>query len=419
MVNSRRRARDLGDDLEGQSITVLVNQFPELSETFVTDQARGLKARGCGVKILRRRPGPAIEKLQALEAEFEPISWQPVQSRWRRWLRNGKALIRMRPDQAWTLLADDLRGDLIPLVAALQVSGPCDVYHAHFGPQGELMARLRLLGLLNPPLVVSFHGYDLTRVAAGSTPNYRYLKAGADRIVVTTQFMQSKAESLGFATSQIRRLPVGVALEDFAFKPRHWSPGQTLYLLTVARLVPQKAVDRAITAVAALVKRGIQVRYRIIGDGPCRQDLLGLSRELGVEHCVEFLGGVPRDIVQQQLDENHLFLFPCTVSDLGDEEGQGIVLLEAQACGLPILTTQHGGIPETVADGLSARVVRDDQDAITAGLAALLEDHQKWPEMGAYGRAHVARHFTVTQHLDGLQSIYAELIDTPRSRDEH
>lgn len=398
---------------------MLVNQFPELSETFVADQVRGLRERGYTVTILRRRPGPEVRKLQALEDEFRPISWQPVQARWRRWLRNGKVLIGMPPLQARTMLADDLRGDLVPLAAALRRGEvDCDLYHAHFGPQGELLARLRLLGILRKPLVVSFHGYDLTRVAAGSMPNYRYLEYGADRVVVTTRFMQRKAESLGYRRSQIRRVPVGVAVEDFAFRPRSWSLGQTLNVLTVARLVPQKALDRAIIAVASMVDKGVQVRYRIIGDGPCRQDLLSLSRKLGVEHCIEFLGGVPREVVKQALASSDLFLFPCTVSNLGDEEGQGIVLLEAQACGLPILTTRHGGIPETVADGLSARVVCDDQQAINQGLAALLEDGAKWPEMGAYGRAHVARHFSVTLHLDGLQSIYTELLNSPGDADE-
>lgn len=399
-----------GDDLGKQAITVVVNQFPELSETFVVDQVRGLKARGFRVTVLRRRPGAAVDQLQALESEFSPTSWQPVQPRWRRWVRNAMALMRMRPKQAWQLLADDLRGELVPLMAAIQLGGHTDVYHAHFGPQGELLARLRLLGLLKQPLVVSLHGYDLTRVAAGCMPNYRYLKGGADRVIVTTGFMQSKAESLGLGASQVQRLPLGIELEDFVFQTRHWMSGQPLHLLTVARLVPQKALDRAILAVASLVQQGIEVRYRIIGDGPCRQNLLNLCREQGVEHCVEFLGGVPREVVKQQLADNHLFLFPCTVSDLGDEEGQGIVLLEAQACGLPILTTQHGGIPETVASGLSAFVVRDDQDAVNKGLVALLDAHAKWPEMAAHGRAHVARNFTVNQHLDGLQLIYAGLV---------
>ena len=338
-------------------------------------------------------------------------------SRWRRWLRNFLALGRLPSEHARALLRDDLRGDLVPLAAALNKrAGEHDVYHAHFGPQGELLARLRQLGMLPKPLVVSFHGYDLTRVAAGRMPDYRYLRAAADRIVVTTRFMQSKAEALGYKPEQIRRIPVGVALDDFAYRARAWSPQQRLKILTVARLVPQKAIDRALIAVTSLVDRGLSVQYQVIGDGPCRERLQSMARELGIERCVAFMGGLPRSAVRQAMADSHVFLFPCTVSELGDEEGQGIVLLEAQACGLPILTTRHGGIPETVAPGKSALVVEDCQEAVNQGLAELVNACQGWPEMGAYGREHVARHFTLSQHLDALQSLYNEFAYAAQGR---
>ncbi len=367
--------------------------------------------------VLCRRGSFDSDKLASLAAEFSALSWQPPMARWRRWLRNAVVLGRTPAEQLRALVNDDLRGDLVPLAAALRSrAGGHDIYHAHFGPQGELLARLRLLGILSKPLIVSFHGYDLTRVVAACMPDYRYLRAGADRIVVTTRFMQGKAEALGYRPEQIRRIPVGVSLEDFEFRARVWSPQQCLKILTVARLVPQKAVDRAIKAVAALVAQGLSVQYQVIGEGPCRKRLHALCQELGVEHCVEFLGGLPRAAVKRALGDSHVFLFPCTVSDMGDEEGQGIVLLEAQACGLPILTTRHGGIPETVAPGKSALVVADCQEAINQGLAELVVSYQDWPTMGACGRDHVARHFTLTQHLDALQALYDEFSDSAQGR---
>ena len=332
-------------------------------------------------------------------------------------MRNFLALGRLPYQHARALLHDDMRGDLVPLAAALNKRADAhDIYHAHFGPQGELLARLRQLGMLPKPLVVSFHGYDLTRVAAGRMPDYRYLRAAADRIVVTTRFMQSKAEALGYKPEQIRRIPIGVALDESAYRARAWSPQQCLKILTVARLVPQKAIDRALIAVSLLVDRGLSVQYQVIGDGPCRERLQAMARELGIEHCVAFMGGLPRSAVMQAMADSHVFLFPCTVSELGDEEGQGIVLLEAQACGLPILTTRHGGIPETVAPGKSALVVEDCQEAVNQGLAELVDACQNWPQMGVYGREHVARQFTLPQHLDALQSVYNEFADAAQGR---
>ena len=111
----------------------------------------------------------------------------------------------------------------------------------------------------------------------------------------------------------------------------------------------------------------------------------------------------------------HIFVL-TSVSIEGDQEGQGLVLQEAQACGLPVVATQHGAFPEGILAGQSGFLVPErDVNALTDRLGFLIEHPEMWPAMGRYGRAFVEAGYDIRQLNRELTGIYAQAIESFQS----
>ncbi len=129
-------------------------------------------------------------------------------------------------------------------------------------------------------------------------------------------------------------------------------------LLTIGRLVPRKGQDVLMRATAVLRSRGLEVRLVIVGDGPCMASLASLARSLGIDGQVEFRGTVWPDT--QVWEEADVFVFPSII------EPQGIVVLEAFACGVPVVASDTGGIPEMIEQERSGLLVPPNDPAALA-----------------------------------------------------
>ena len=103
---------------------------------------------------------------------------------------------------------------------------------------------------------------------------------------------------------------------------------------------------------------------------------------------------------------------PSITASNGDQEGIPVVLMEAQATGLPIISTYHTGIPEVVIDGKSGFLVHEkDVDALAEKLEYLIKHPEIWPEMGRYGRKHVEEKYDIKKLNQQLVKIYQNLIE--------
>jgi colanic acid/amylovoran biosynthesis glycosyltransferase len=203
---------------------------------------------------------------------------------------------------------------------------------------------------------------------------------------------------------------VGVRLGPDQFRPRTLDPGEAVTILTVARLVEKKGLEYGIRAVARLKAAHSSVRYRIAGDGELRPRLQSLIRELDLESEVTLLGSRTMAQVAELYRSSHLFLLPSVTAGDGDMEGQGLVLQEAQAAGLPVVSTRHNGIPEGVRDGETGFLVPErDPAALAERLSYLVEHPEVWPAMGRAGRALVEAEFDIEILNDRLVDIYHSL----------
>lgn len=405
-------------------IAFFVRRFPAISETFILRQVTGLVDRGHDVDIYPdRATGEAL-------AHDSVTSYRLLQRTYGRpEPRRGAARAAVRLAQFTRMLgrapgvalrsldvarfgraalAGEVLDEAVPLVARGCPS--YDVIHAHFAPAGLRAVRMRRIGAVAGPVVTTFHGIDVNVGAAGSLARrYGLLWREGDLYTANTDFTAGRAAALGCPRGRIRKLPVGVKPGALPFRERHREAGQPVRMLTVARLVEKKGIEYAVRAVARLGEAHPDLHYDIVGDGPLRGELQSLITELGMAERIRLLGAMTESAVAGLYGRAHLFVLPSVTAANGDMEGQGLVLQEAQAAGIPVVSTHHNGIPEGVVDGVTGFLVPErDVDALAGCLAGLLAKPETWPALGRAGRALVEAEFDIDRLNDRLLAVYAE-----------
>lgn len=279
--------------------------------------------------------------------------------------------------------------------------------HAHFGANGwQALSLRRRLGL---PLVTSFYGYDAS--AAPQDPRwqarYAELFAESDAFVAEGPAMKRRLEALGAAPEKVFLRPLTIHLDRYHYRPRSLPQGKSLQLLFVGRFADKKGLPVLLRGVAAAAPSLGPFELRIVGDGPMRDELTALADSLGIGSQVSFLGGLPRGEMIAELDRADLLLAPSRTAADGDSEGGApTVLLEAQASGLPIVSTTHADIPFVCAPCYAEFLAEEGSSGSFADkLSAMWAAAPRWPEFSQSAREHVA-----AQHgVDGdnvLESIY-------------
>ena len=218
--------------------------------------------------------------------------------------------------------------------------------------------------------------------------------------------------ALGCEEKQISVIPVGLHVCEFPFRLRTQNPSNPIRILTVGRLVEKKGHLYSIQAIARLIRKGCSIRYTIAGDGPQMADLRQCVVSQGIEQYVTFCGEQTQDKIINLYDRSDIFVLSSVTASSGDKEGQGLVLQEAQACGLPVVSTLHNGIPEGVIDGKTGYLVPEkDIEALTMAIEKLIAEPDRWAEMGRAGREYVNSRYEMKTLINQLTRLYKACIN--------
>lgn len=221
--------------------------------------------------------------------------------------------------------------------------------------------------------------------------------AWVDRFVCVSHDSARLAVRQGVPARKITTIWNGIDLARFhRTGPRPDGPA-----VIVARLSPEKDHATLLRAAALAMRADPSFRLEVAGDGPCRAELMQLATQLGLEGTVRFLGQV-RDI-PGLLARASLFV----LSSLS--EGVSLTLLEAMACGLPIVATRVGGNPEVVVDGITGLLVPAAQPpALAEALLRIWRGLKEGRQMGQDGRSRVEQHFDVRGMVAAYERMYPE-----------
>jgi colanic acid/amylovoran biosynthesis glycosyltransferase len=291
---------------------------------------------------------------------------------------------------------------------AFSGKGPYDIVHCHFGPNGQLGLYLRDIGVVNGKVITSFHGYDIGQhIQAHGLLAYQDVFNRCEVITANSYFTKNKLKALGCDENKIVRIPMGLNLKKFKFQEKKIGQDEEIRILTVARLVEKKGLEYSIQALRRVVKEYPRIKYFIVGDGPLRDYLEERAVQFGLGNKINFLGWQSDREIVDLFAKCHIFILPSITTTDGDHEGQGLVLQEAQASGLPVICTRHNGFPESIIDGTSGYLVSEkDECGISEKLLYLIENQNKWPEMGAAGRKFVQENFDIDKLNDQLMVTY-------------
>jgi glycosyltransferase involved in cell wall biosynthesis len=277
--------------------------------------------------------------------------------------------------------------------------------HAHFASGG--LTAIPLAKSLGVPLLVTLHGSDVT-VKWASAESMRRLGRQAALFLCVSHFIRDRAIAAGLPEEKLRVHYIGVDLEQFQ-APRTDATGAGV--LFVGRLVEKKGCVYLLHAMASVQQTYPDCLLTVIGDGPLRGSLESHARELGV--ACHFLGAQPPAIVREHLLATHIFCAPSITAEDGDSEGLGMVFAEAQAMGIPVVSSLHGGIPEVVANGRTGLLVNErDHVALAAAIASLLGDASLWGQFRHNARAHIEHAFDLAKQTAELETIYQDLMAT-------
>jgi colanic acid/amylovoran biosynthesis glycosyltransferase len=395
-------------------VAYIASRYPHVSHTFIRREVESLRALGVEVHTFSTRPsetasgfGPADELAAQSTTYLLPVAAGVL-------VRSHLQALRRSPSGYVRTLAHTFRGSppgvknhlwrLFYLVEGILLWAHCRDrgvrhVHAHFANVGADVARVAArfgsqVGR-DGPWSWSFTMHGATEFYDVADHDLAGKSADADAVLCISDYCRSQLMYLTQpeAWERFHVVHCGVDLDAFRPSDRSAEAGEPapLRVLAVGRLTAAKGFQILIEAVADLVRRGVDIELTIAGEGPDRRDIEKLVAELGVGDRVRLPGMVPPNEVRAYYDASDVF---CLSSFA---EGVPVVLMEAMACGLPVVSSGITGVPELVEEGVSGFLVPPARPDLLADALDRLTDPAVRSRMGEAGRSKVGRSYDIAK----------------------
>lgn len=374
----QHRPRDEAPQQRDQCIAYLTGLYPAVSHTFILREITGLRAAGLRVITCSVHRPPATHLIGPEEIEAASATYYLLQemrsplvliaaigaalARPRRLLhalrkarRSGTRGFRQHARQVIYLVEATVLARHLRRQGATRIHNQLGMASASVSMYAAILAGI--------PFSLSLHGPD------DFFPHERLLLArkieAADVVACISEFCRNQAERCSSPTEWEKLHLVRCGIDPRRYGMRS-GRRDTHSILFVGRLIPVKGVPVLLEAFALLAKHLPEARLTIVGDGPERSTLERKAQELGIRHRVSFTGALSQQDVSARMSDADLFVLPSY------DEGLPVVLMEAMASGLPVITTPIAGIPELVQNGVTGRIVSAGD---AAGLAGAILAH--------------------------------------------
>ena len=284
-----------------------------------------------------------------------------------------------------------------------------DVFHVHFADAGLDIGAMKSAGLIKGDLILSLHGFsihhrdEIERQKIYKT--YQELFNQSKIITVNSQYLLNKMLSLGCKKEKMFILPMGVDTDFYKTKMLKKINGK-LKLISVGRLIELKGHEFGIKSVKNIVDKGIDVEYTIVGEGKLKQELIDLVQQLGLTNHVKFKGKKSQLELKKLYSENHIFLMTSVTDRQNRAEAQGVVSLEAQAMGLPVIAFDSGGVNSTISSNTGILVEERNVYEYTEAILKVYNNKNLYHKMSKAAIEFINSHFALKKLNKQLVALY-------------
>jgi colanic acid/amylovoran biosynthesis glycosyltransferase len=399
------------------AIAVLMLRFPHLADTFVLREINELERQGQPVVVV-----PALHGTQRVVHEeakpwvsralFTPLlSWEIVRSNLSVFFKQPGAYLKVlltliagtivRPSTLLRTLA------LFPKSVHLSVLLPergVRHLHAHFATHATTMAYI-ISSLTGLTYSFTVHGPDVFVHRLLLREKIRKAKFVRAISIFNKAFLSGLYPEESYGKIDVVRTGVKPDVYEEAAS-EHANTNERPLILSIAELTPSRGFPYLVDACARLVKAGVDVECRIVGEGPLKPVTEQWIAEHGIADSVRLLGALPQHEVAQLMGQSDIFVLPSIVATDGQMDGIPVSLMEAMAAGKPVIASSISGIPELVRHEISGLLVdAAHPERVAQAITRLVRDPSLRARMGQAGRQKVRQAFDVTRNMSALVSL--------------
>jgi len=426
------------------TVAYVLKGYPRLSEIFITSEIYRLEQLGVKLRLAVIKHGDELHtnslfnKIQA-RPNYLPQTSSLSQTSLRRWLSLHLGDFVPALHSVWKLRpAGFARASAVAFAQAVRArrsffawprklylkeffqaiwvaqfildAGDVSHIHAHFCHGSTTVAWLASI-ITGLPFSFTAHAKDIYCESLNPAGLLRRKMRAAQFVVTCTDANREHLLNIE-PNANVRCIYHGLNAEfaDLLLDASH-PPTKTerLRALGVGRLVPKKGFDVLVEACAILKRRGFHFETAIVGEhGEHEAQLRRQIEAHGLKDIVRLIGPMEQSRLYTEYQRADIFCLPCRVLDNGDRDGLPNVLMEAMACGLPVITTPVSGIPEIIKDGENGALVPPgDAEALANAIQRISADRMLARNLGRAGRLTVLEHFDGDKTAMELAALFA------------
>ncbi|MCW3110502.1 MAG: glycosyltransferase family 4 protein [Segetibacter sp.] len=389
-------------------ICLVTNEFPALTETFITTKALELRRRGHEITVIKNQHTNAVNESyvsQVKQAGIKVLTYTGLQTK-----KGIAKAFFSHPTivlKSFSLSGSNFKKKFKQqLQRKSLLKDDYDIIHFEFSGLG--VAYANSMDNITAKLVVSCRG-TAEKVKPISEPNrkdqLRKLFSKVDAIHCVSQDM---ATTIAPYCNEPEKIFVNrPSIDPDVFKrAKPYSPSSTgLQIFTIGRFTFQKGYLIGLMAMRKLKNEGIDFKWRIVGDGPLKEEMLYHIHALQLQDCVELLGKKNRDEILELYNNADVFLLPSVY------EGIANVCLEAMSMELPVVSTKSGGMEEVIVHGQNGLLCEAyDVDSIAENVKWLTQNRDLLKELGVQARKTIIESFTISRQVDVFEEQYSKLM---------
>ncbi len=285
-----------------------------------------------------------------------------------------------------------------------------DIIHCQYAPFGIWGAIFVDLGLVKGKVVTSFRGYGINKLPKYKPKDYYDFLINSCKIFTSnTNFTKKNAIKIGFPENNIHIIRTSLQTANYEYKKKSFKENEDFIIFSAGALREVKGHEYSIRAIKIVLEKypNINLKFIIAGDGYLKDSLTELIKVLNLDKHVFLIGFIDHIDIKKYYNDSHLFLLSSITTSDGNQEAQGLVVQEAQACGIPVICSNSGGIPDGFVDKKSGFLVEEkNPEQITEKIIYCIENYDEVSKFGEYGRKFVEDNFNVSIETKKLIELY-------------